>query len=133
MPEARTGGGTPRPVPALRAGIEPLQLTQPAPVTGEVPDELLENILDDLSARLGIDPQEIEVVKGEAVVWSDGSLGCPKPGEFYTQEVQKGYWLVFKRGDATYDYRVSERGAFFLCEPAFPPLLATTGPLRISP
>jgi hypothetical protein len=106
--------------PTLPEGFERIERTQQAPVTGEVPASLLESILEDLSSRQGIDTQQIEVVRAEAVIWSDGSLGCPKLGEYYTQEPVRGYWIILEVGTTPYDYRASERGHFTLCERPLP-------------
>jgi hypothetical protein len=85
-------------------------------VTGETPDSLLEDILSDLSKRTGVDRQEIEILRDQAVIWSDGSLGCPQPGVFYTQALVPGYWVVLQVREVEYDYRASERGYFLLCQ-----------------
>ena len=37
----------------------------------------------------------MRLIRDEAVTWSDGSLGCPQPGEYYTQVLVPGYWIVF--------------------------------------
>ena len=55
------------------------------PVTGEVPTELLDTILKDLSERTGAALEKISVIQSQAIVWNDGSLGCPQPGVMYTQ------------------------------------------------
>jgi hypothetical protein len=106
--------------PTLPEGIERIEDTYQAPVTGEVPVHLLASILEDLSGHQGIDVQQIEVVRAEAVTWPDGSLGCPKPGEFYTQEPVLGYWIVLQVNAITYDYRASEGGYFTFCEQPLP-------------
>ena len=56
------------------------------------------------------------MVRAEAVLWNNGSLGCPKPGEFYIQIMINGYWVVLKVEGVEYDYRVSDKGSFKLCE-----------------
>jgi hypothetical protein len=86
------------------------------PVTGEVPASLLEDIRSDLDQRSGVSQEAILVIRDQAVTWSDGSLGCPQPGVFYTQALVPGYWVVLQVGEKQYDYRASERGYFFLCE-----------------
>jgi hypothetical protein len=73
-------------------------------------------ILEDMVARTGADPASIEVVRAEAVVWNDGSLGCPQPGMMYTQALVDGYWVVLKAGDREFDYRATQTGYFLLCE-----------------
>jgi hypothetical protein len=86
------------------------------PVAGEVPENILKEIFADLVQRTGAERGDIQVVRAEAVVWNDGSLGCPKPGEFYIQILINGYWVVLKFEDTEYDYRVSDKGYFTLCE-----------------
>jgi hypothetical protein len=107
-----------RPTPA--GTLQHLETVTPrdegTPVVGETPLDLLEAIIADLVQRTGVDPQAIEVVRAEEVVWNDGSLGCPEPGVFYTQALVSGYRVVLQVGDETYDYRATESGAFRLCE-----------------
>jgi hypothetical protein len=92
----------------------------PALSSGETPQELFDAVVDDMLARSGGDRSAIEVVKSEAVEWSDGSLGCPQPDMMYTQAIVPGYHVILALGDETYDYRLSDRGAFVLCENPLP-------------
>ena len=92
------------------------------PVTGEVPQELLQQMVDDLSERLGVAADAISVERAEEVVWRDGSLGCPEPGQMYTQALVHGYRATLSAGDQTYDYHANDSGYFFLCENPSSPL-----------
>jgi hypothetical protein len=85
-------------------------------VIGEVPDTILSAVKEDLAERLDASIDEFEVIKAESITWPDGSLGCPKPGQTYTQAPVPGYWIILVRGGEEYDYRASESGYFFLCE-----------------
>jgi hypothetical protein len=76
----------------------------------------MEDIRADLAERSGAAREEMVVIRDQAVTWSDGSLGCPQPGVFYTQALVPGYWVVLQVGEVEYDYRASERGYFVLCE-----------------
>lgn len=87
-----------------------------SPVTGEVPEELLEAILTDAADRSGHPEDELVVIRSQFVEWSDGSLGCPQPGEVYIQVIIAGYWVVVEAPEQTYDYRVDDQGHFKLCE-----------------
>ena len=89
-------------------------------MVGEVPSQLMDQILADLEKRLGVNRQAIQVVRAEAVVWNDGSLGCPVPGQFYTQALVNGYWVVLRVDSKDYDYRASQSGFFTLCERVIP-------------
>lgn len=86
------------------------------PVIGEVPDEIMDAILEDAVARTGLSEDQLQVERAEAVTWSDGSLGCPQPGEFYTQALVDGYWVELSGPEVWLDYRVDDRGNFKLCE-----------------
>ncbi len=94
---------------------------EPTPVTGEVPSELLNSILKDLLERTGAAPEEVSIIRGQAVVWSDGSLGCPQPGMMYNQALVNGYWVELEIAGKKFDYRAAKTGYFFLCESGFPP------------
>ena len=83
----------------------------------EAPADLLADIKADLAERLGIEPEAVELVRAEAVTWSDGSLGCPEPGMFYTQALVEGYHVILRAGGEEYDYRAAEQGYFKLCTP----------------
>lgn len=75
----------------------------------------------DLTERLGVTPAQIEVVSVEAVVWPDGSLGCPQPGMLYPQVLQDGMRIRLAVAGVIYQYHSGERRAPFLCEnPAEP-------------
>jgi hypothetical protein len=102
---------------------ERVPLTEPLPsITGEVPTPLLDNILKDLVERTGAAPADVILIQAQAVIWNDGSLGCPQPGIFYTQALVKGYWVVFEINGQKYNYRASGSGYFFLCENESPPI-----------
>ncbi len=95
----------------------------PAPsggVTGEAPADLLEAILADAAGRTGLERDALIVLQDEAVVWSDGSLGCPEPDMMYTQALVEGYHVIVQAGDRQLDYRASRSGFFKLCENPLP-------------
>jgi hypothetical protein len=96
--------------------VSPDDLRQTDPIVGEVPEIILKAILSDLAQRTGEKQLAFQVLRSEAVIWNDGSLGCPKPGEFYTQALVSGYWVVLEFGEHQFDYRAAESGYFFLCE-----------------
>jgi hypothetical protein len=98
---------------------------EPAPVVGEVPDELINAIRADLGKRLGIETKDLEPVRAASVNWNDGSLGCPEPGQVYTQAITPGYHVVFEIEGTSYDYRVKRNGFFMLCEL---PVITRPGP-----
>lgn len=70
----------------------------------------------DLAQRLGIDVAAIEVASVEAVTWSDGSLGCPRPGMAYIQVLIDGLRILLRVGDQLYPYHSGDNQPPFLCE-----------------
>ncbi len=105
---------------ALEARQEALERKSPqkvelsdTPVTGEVPEAILQMLRDELASR-GVG--DASVVLAEATVWPNGAMGCPEPGRMYTQALIDGYRVVFESGSDRWDYRVSQRGGFMLCE-----------------
>lgn len=86
------------------------------PITGEVPDNILGDIISDLLERTNADSGDIKVIRSEFVTWNDGSLGCPQKGMYYTQALVDGYWVVLQIEGVVYDYRATVSGYFSLCE-----------------
>lgn len=102
--------------PTLPKSVERVPTFESTPITGEVPQDLLAAVIDDLIDKQKLDRDAIEVIRAEFVVWNDGSLGCPQPGVVYTQATVPGYWIVLRANDAEYDYRASDRGYFMSCD-----------------
>jgi hypothetical protein len=86
------------------------------PITGETPADLLAQIIADAADRAGVDDSAVAVIRDEFAIWNDGSLGCAKPGEVYTQASVDGYWVVLEAAGTEYDYRANTEGYFKLCE-----------------
>lgn len=83
-------------------------------VVGEVPEDMLTKVKNDLSSKLGHD--NMELVRAQAVTWSDGSMGCPNPGMMYTQMLISGYHVILKADGKNWDYRLNQKGGFRLCK-----------------
>ena len=84
-------------------------------VAPQVPEAILNSILKEAAKRANVPPQELVIVRAEAVVWNDGSLGCPEPGMEYAQALINGFWVVISGAGQTYDFRVGRDGNFRLC------------------
>lgn len=70
----------------------------------------------DLAQRIDVPEEEIEIVSLESGVWSDGSIGCPKPGEVYTQALVPGHRVILKHHGETYAYHQGGSQTVFFCE-----------------
>ena len=91
-------------------------LPDPSPYT-PIDQSLLSLAVNDLAQRLNVPPETIQLVKFEAVTWSDGGLGCPDPGMSYIQVPVDGALIVLQQGDNLYEYHSGGRRPPFLCEP----------------
>ena len=87
-----------------------------------LPARVLEPIVADAAARAGVDPAAVTIVRAEPRTWGDSSLGCPRPGMYYTQVQVDGYQVIVSAGGAEYDYRAGSGGRFIVCEGAKPSL-----------
>ena len=94
------------------APTSPPHMLQVAP---QVPEAILAPILKEAARVANVPPQQLMIVRAEAVVWNDGSLGCPEPGMQYTQALVNGYWVVIGAAGRTYDFRLARDGSFRLC------------------
>jgi len=87
--------------------------TMPTTEPGQLP--IVAPARVDLAERLGVEPEEIEVVTAERVTWPDGSLGCPEPGMSYTQALVEGSRVVLGHDDRVYVYHAGNDDQPFLC------------------
>ena len=106
----------------------PTSTPQTSRAESQVPEAILGPILKEAAKLANVPPQELVIVRAEAVVWNDGSLGCPEPGMEYTQALINGYWVVIKAAGQTYDFRVDRGGSFRPCPEGrgHPPLPSNT-------
>jgi hypothetical protein len=106
--------GVPETTDATSPPVEaPVQPTTPPP--GEPIAEVVDAAVDDLAARMRADRSAIQVLSFEEVTWRDGSLGCPEPGEFYTQALVDGYRVVLSYDSRVYLYHAGSDRDAFLC------------------
>jgi len=99
-------------MPAMRA---PGEEAGPSQGTGEVPAQLLAILQDDLTRRALVKHDAITVVSATEQQWSDGAMGCPQPGQMYTQMIVPGYRVVLQANGDRYAYHSDRRGNFIVC------------------
>lgn len=87
--------------------------------------------ITDLATTLGIDEDAVVVVLVEEVVWSDASLGCPRPGMSYAQVVTDGMRIILQAEDALFDYRSGGASEPFRCVQAEITEKSTSGLLEM--
>ncbi len=94
--------------------VSPTSATTPTGTAADVPEARWKAIIDDLAAR-GITAVP-ELVSAENVTFSDGSLGCPQPGQSYTQALVDGMRVIVAVDGTQYDYRFGHGDVPRLCE-----------------
>jgi hypothetical protein len=97
----------------------PFQTTTPGPIepTGtptDVPATKWEAIIADLQGR-GVSGSDPELVSATLVTWPNGALGCPEPGQNYTQALVDGMRVIVSVDGTTYDYRFGTSDTPKLC------------------
>ncbi|HID53851.1 MAG TPA: hypothetical protein EYP41_17665 [Anaerolineae bacterium] len=85
------------------------------PARKPLEDEFVRMAKEDLSQRLDIPPEEIELIDYEEVQWRDGSLGCPQPKMRYIQVITPGYRIQLNAQGQMYNYHGAANREPFLC------------------
>jgi hypothetical protein len=70
----------------------------------------IQNAVEDLAQRLSIDASEIKPLSASQVTWRSGAMGCPKPGQQYTQALVSGMLIVLGADGKHYRYHGSVKG-----------------------
>jgi len=78
-------------------------------------DSIVAAALEDAARRTGLPEDALVVVQAQAVVWRDGSLGCPEPDMAYTQALVPGFRVQVRAGDDVMDYHANRHGRLRLC------------------
>ncbi len=97
----------------------PFATTTPGPITPSgpsvaVPPARWDAIVADLAAR-GVTGTP-ELVSAQSVTWNSGALGCPQPGQSYTQALVDGMRVIVTVDAKQYDYRFGTADAPKLCQ-----------------
>ncbi|MBM0104410.1 hypothetical protein JM946_06615 [Steroidobacter sp. S1-65] len=87
----------------------------PTQGSGEVPPQIIAIFQDDLARRALVKPETITVASATEQQWSDGAMGCPQPGQMYTQMIVPGYRVVLQAAGDKYSYHSDRRGNFVVC------------------
>jgi predicted small lipoprotein YifL len=115
---ALTACGTEEPPPA---GQDDPGVSQDSPETDTELDESLpmvpvDQALVEAGGEFDVDPEQIEVLVAEEVTWPDGAIGCPEPGEMYTQALVEGYRIVLDVDGEEVHYHGARDQPPFRCE-----------------
>lgn len=113
-----------RPLTPRETGIAPPTRIPPAiepapagaPVnTSEIPKAVRRAVVADAAKRFNVAESAVVLTSAEQLTWSDGSLGCPEPGRYYTQNLVPGYVIVAKTSAGELTYHTDTRGQARSC------------------
>ena len=65
--------------------------------------------------HLRVAPSQLHVDQVQAQQWPDSSLGCPQPGQLYSQIVTPGYLVLVSAGSTQLEYHTDTRSNVTLC------------------
>lgn len=71
--------------------------------------------VEDLAQRESMSTDDIEVVSVEEVMWSDSSMGCPRPDMRYRQIPQDGLRIILRAKGRQHTYHSGGHRPPFLC------------------
>ncbi|HEU4780310.1 MAG TPA: hypothetical protein VFS58_10565 [Steroidobacteraceae bacterium] len=72
-------------------------------------------VVVDAARRFAVSENEVVLVNAERVTWSDGAMGCPLPGQMYTQMLVPGFRVSAKTSAGEMLYHTDSRGAVVNC------------------
>jgi hypothetical protein len=108
--------------PSTPAVVTPPQpavapLVSPVPGSNLSPEEqqVVAAALQDAATQLGVAASELSLQQIEAREWGDSSLGCPQPGNLYSQIVTPGFLIVINSRGKQLEYHSDTRGRVVLC------------------
>ena len=104
IPEAVSAGKMENPQPSG----EPVS-------TASMPRAVRRAVVADAAKRFQVAEDAVVLASAEQVTWSDGSLGCPKPGFSYTQMLVTGYRVTASTAAGRMLYHTDTRGNVVTC------------------
>jgi hypothetical protein len=71
--------------------------------------------MQDGAKHLGVGRDQLQLARVEPQQWPDASLGCPQPGQLYSQIVTPGFLVAINSGSHQLEYHTDTRGRVVLC------------------
>jgi hypothetical protein len=113
---APTGIAPPTRIPdAPKAPVSPTENAGDAVSAASVPREVRRAVVADAARRFKVPESAVVVSQAEQVTWNDGSLGCPQPGQMYTQMLVSGYRIVATSSAGQMEYHTDSHGLVVTC------------------
>lgn len=109
-------GGTPQsPTLSDAPTVSPSEGAADGSGTDAGADEVLAGAVADLAERESVPTGEVVLVSDTAVQWRSGALGCPEPGNTYTQAITPGRQILLEVGGETFAYHAATTGPATYC------------------
>jgi len=99
---------------ACTSGSAAPPTSSPVPVPPEA-SQAVDAALQDAAAHLNVSRDQLQVSQVESQQWNDASLGCPQPGQLYSQIVTPGFLVMISSGSHQLEYHTDTRGRVTLC------------------
>lgn len=101
---------------AIPVGLmENLQPAGEPVTTASMPRAVRRAVAADAAKRFQVAEDAVVLASAERVTWSDGSLGCPKPGQSYMQVLVPGYRVTAATAAGRMLYHTDMRGNVATC------------------
>jgi hypothetical protein len=68
-----------------------------------------------IASELGVSPEALTSVVVTPRVWSDASLGCPRPGRVYAEVLTPGFLIEFELAGERFEFHSDEHGNIVRC------------------
>jgi LysM repeat protein len=76
-----------------------------------LPVSVADEVRADVAERADVDPQDVDMVRADAVTWADACLAAPEEGEFCAQVLVDGFVVWAEADNVTYRYHTDEDGS----------------------
>jgi hypothetical protein len=100
----------------LLAVVAVIALAACSDAASETPESMIEEARAALAQHLLVGVDRISVVEAKPVIWSDGSLGCARPGVVYPQGQVGGHLIILGMDGAFAQYHQGRDEPPFLCQ-----------------
>jgi hypothetical protein len=104
--------------PPTRIPDPPAQTAAPAGdsvAVASVPREVRRAVVADAARRFKVAESAVVLSRAEQVTWNDGSLGCPRPGQMYTQMLVSGFRILATTSAGQMEYHTDAQGLAVTC------------------
>lgn len=96
-------------------------MVENATPAANVPDDVLafpavQAAITAAAESADVSPSDVAVISVEPTLWSDSSLGCPQPDQFYAQVETPGYVITLRVEGPDVTYHTDENDAAVPCE-----------------